>query len=49
MQKTGIRLPELAGKLHIPLKTLERWIKQLRNEKKIIFKGPAKTGGYYCH
>ncbi len=46
-EKPGIRLPELSNKLHIPVKTLERWIKQLRDEKKIIFKGAAKTGGYY--
>ena len=43
----GIRIPELSQKLHVPVKTLERWIKQLRNEKKIIFEGAPKTGGYY--
>jgi ATP-dependent DNA helicase RecG len=47
MQKPGVRLPELSNNLHVPVKTLERWIKQLRDEKKVIFKGSAKTGGYY--
>ncbi len=43
----GIRLPELSTRLNVPVKTLERWIKQLRNEKKVVFRGAAKTGGYY--
>ncbi len=47
MQQPGIRTPELASKLRIPRKTLERWIRQLRDEKRIVFKGAAKTGGYY--
>ena len=34
-------------KLHIPVKTLERWIKQLRDERKVVFKGAPKTGDYY--
>jgi ATP-dependent DNA helicase RecG len=28
-------------------RTIERWIKQLKNENKIEFKGAPKTGGYY--
>lgn len=47
MEKPGVRLPELSNTLHVPIKTLERWIKQLRDEKKDVFKGAAKTGGYY--
>ncbi len=27
-------------------RTIERWLKQLRDEDKIEFKGSAKTGGY---
>ena len=42
----GTRLPELSQKIHIPVKTLERWVKQLREDGKIIFKGAPKTGGY---
>ncbi len=43
----GIRLPDLSSKLHVSGKTLERWIKRLCEEKKIVFKGAAKIGGYY--
>lgn len=43
MQKPGRRRPELARKLNNSRKTLERWLKQLRDQKKVIFKGPAKT------
>ncbi|MBB5346794.1 hypothetical protein JWG42_18340 [Desulfoprunum benzoelyticum] len=43
----GIRLPELSTRLNVPVKTLERWVKQLRSEKKVVFRGAAKTGGYY--
>ena len=46
-QNPGVRLPELSNMLHVLIKTLERWIKQLRDDKKVIFKGAAKTGGYY--
>ena len=28
-------------------RTIERWLKNLREEKKIEFRGPPKTGGYY--
>ena len=34
--------------LNIPLRTIQRWIKQLREEDKIEFKGSPKTGGYYA-
>lgn len=43
----GARLPELSAKMHVPVKTLERWVKQLRDEGKIKFCGAPKTGGYY--
>ena len=38
---------ELSGKLGISLRTTQRWIKQLKDEGKITFKGAAKTGGYF--
>jgi ATP-dependent DNA helicase RecG len=28
-------------------KTLERWIKKLKDENKIEYKGSKRTGGYY--
>jgi ATP-dependent DNA helicase RecG len=44
----GLRIPDLSKKLHTPAKTIERWIKALRKEQKIIFKGAPKTGGYFA-
>jgi ATP-dependent DNA helicase RecG len=43
----GMRIPELSKKLHMPAKSLERRIKQLREEGRIVFKGAPKTGGYF--
>lgn len=46
-QNPGLRLPELSKLSGTSLKTLERWIKQLRDEGKIVYKGAPKTGGYH--
>ncbi|GJQ48175.1 MAG: ATP-dependent DNA helicase [Candidatus Kuenenia stuttgartiensis] len=46
-ENPGLRLPVISKHLHVPAKTIERWLKQLRNEKKITFKGSPKTGGYF--
>ena len=43
----GKRVPQLAKTLDIPAKTIERWIKQLKGEGKIEFKGSPKKGGYW--
>ncbi|MDR0724724.1 MAG: putative DNA binding domain-containing protein [Prevotellaceae bacterium] len=43
----GKRIPFFESELNIPQKTIERWIKKLRNEHKIIYTGSSKTGGYY--
>ena len=43
----GKRKPYYASSMNIPEKTTERWLKQLRDEGKIQFKGAAKTGGYF--
>ncbi|MCK4416561.1 MAG: ATP-dependent DNA helicase, partial [Candidatus Latescibacteria bacterium] len=45
--KPGLRIPELSEQLHAPAKTIERWIKKLRDENRIAFKGAPKTGGYF--
>ena len=37
----------ISDKLETPLRTIQRWIKQLKDENKIEFKGSPKTGGYY--
>jgi len=43
----GQRVVELAAALNIPPKTIERWIKKLREQGRIIFTGSRKTGGYF--
>jgi ATP-dependent DNA helicase RecG len=46
-QNPGQRTPFFIEKMKAPGKTIERWIKQLKNEKKIEFRGASKSGGYY--
>ncbi|MDO9541530.1 MAG: ATP-binding protein [Kiritimatiellia bacterium] len=43
----GQRVPSMSQSLEIAPKTLERWLKQLKDKGKIKFDGSAKTGGYY--
>jgi ATP-dependent DNA helicase RecG len=43
----GQRVVELAAALNIPPKTIERWIKKLREQGRIVFTGSRKTGGYF--
>ena len=43
----GVKVTEMTEPLDAPKRTLERWIKQLRDEKKVVFRGAPKTGGYY--
>jgi ATP-dependent DNA helicase RecG len=43
----GKRTVDIATSLNISLRTTERWIKKLREEGKIEFRGSKKTGGYY--
>ncbi len=43
------RVFQIEKKLNIPAKTLERWIKQLKDAGKIIYKGSKKTGGYFIN
>ena len=42
----NLRTKEISNALNTPLRTIERYIKQLKDEKKIEFKGSPKTGGY---
>jgi ATP-dependent DNA helicase RecG len=42
----GKRVVEIAAALDIPSKTIERWIKKLREKGRIVFTGSRKTGGY---
>ena len=40
------RVSQIKKDLNIPAKTLERWIKTLKDKDKIAFQGSKKTGGY---
>ena len=46
-KNSGINAKEITSKLNVSQRTAERWLKQLRDDGKIEFKGSAKTGGYY--
>jgi len=46
--KPGGRVPHFEKALHVPAKTIERWLKKLRDENRIEFRGSPKTGGYYA-
>lgn len=43
----GKKSKEIKAALNLPQRTLERWLKELREQKKIKFQGAPKTGGYY--
>ena len=43
----GLRVPALAKLMQTSAKNIERWLKQLKGEGKIEFRGSPKTGGYY--
>jgi len=46
-ENPGMRAPQIAESLSVPLKTIERWLSQLKGQGKIIFAGGPKTGGYF--
>ncbi len=37
----------ISKSMNEPLRTIQRWIKQLKDENKIEYRGSKKTGGYY--
>lgn len=43
----GQRAGEMAVAFKLTKRTIERWLKQLKENGKIEFRGAAKTGGYY--
>ena len=47
MLHPGQRSIEIVDALNTSLRTIERWLKQLKDEGKIEFKGAPKTGGYH--
>lgn len=46
-EQPGITTNKIKGILNLSQRTTERWLKQLREEGKIEFRGAPKTGGYY--
>jgi ATP-dependent DNA helicase RecG len=46
-ENPGMRIKVIAREINRPAKTIERWIKKLREEGRIDFIGSKKTGGYY--
>jgi ATP-dependent DNA helicase RecG len=43
----GQRASDIATGLNLPLRTIERWLKKLKEAKTIEFRGASKTGGYF--
>lgn len=44
----GLRAPTLAQTLNTSPKTIERWLKQLKAQGLVEFRGATKTGGYHA-
>jgi hypothetical protein len=47
-KQPGLRAPALAQALNTSPKNIERWLKQLKTQGQIEFRGAAKTGGYHA-
>ena len=43
----GMNTKDLSKKLQKPYKTVEKWLKKLKDNNQIVFRGSKKTGGYY--
>lgn len=43
----GQRAGEMSAAFKLTQRTIERWLKQLKENGKMEFRGAAKTGGYY--
>ena len=47
-KQPGLRSTQMQKELTVPVKTLERWLKQLKEQDEIEFKGGPKTGSYHA-
>ena len=45
-QTPGLRVPQISKALDVFAKTVERWLKLLKEENKIEFIGSRRFGGY---
>jgi ATP-dependent DNA helicase RecG len=43
----GRNVTEMTAALDIPQRTVERWLKKLKEQGEIVFSGPKKSGGYF--
>lgn len=43
----GRNVTEITAALDIPQRTIERWLKKLKEQGEIVFSGPRKSGGYF--
>ncbi|WP_281324276.1 ATP-binding protein [Flavobacterium sp. IMCC34518] len=43
----GVNILSLINHFSVPKRTVERWVKQLKDDRKIEFRGAPKTGGYW--
>ena len=44
----GLKTTQRVAQTGTPRRTVERWLKQLKDDQTIEFRGAPKTGGYYC-
>lgn len=42
----GLRTPQISEALNVPIKTLERWVRSLKQKNKIVYEGGRRSGGY---
>ena len=47
IQHPGIKAPAIAEKLQKSLRTTQRYLKVLSDDRRIEFRGATKNGGYY--
>lgn len=43
----GLRTPQISKTIQVPVKTLEKWLNQLKENNKIEFRGSDRSGGYW--
>jgi len=48
LKQPGLNVVDLVQLCGKPQRTVERWLKQLKSEQKVEFRGAPKTGGYYA-
>ena len=47
-KNSGLSAVEISIKSNIPLRTVQRQVKELKDKNLIEYKGSKKTGGYYA-